>query len=206
MIRIVFIASLALVVCTLLYVPSITPAERFIDAIQAENEAHRSLWGEDTANRVMLRLLDMQQAVKQPHLQQASPTPAPNTPEAAVAQQVGAMGTRMFANSYFRSIEALVMLASYRACALVELLPMALIVLIVVMIDGLVVRVVRSREFIPHSAELFSASAIGAIFIGAGVVLSLFLPFSIHPMYPAAALMTMLFVLSRCVSNYHLIR
>ena len=92
MIRIVFIASLALVVCTVLYVPSITPAERFIDAIQAENEAHRSLWGEDTANRVMLRLLDMQQAVKQPHLQEASPAPAPNTPEAAVAQQVGAMG------------------------------------------------------------------------------------------------------------------
>jgi len=209
MIRVVFIGALALILCAILYIPSTTSPERFIDIIKRENAAHRAAWGEDAADRSMTRLLNLQQSVVQEHqtpAPTASEAPFAATPQAAMTQQVGQMGARMFANSYFKSIEGLMLLASYRACALVEILPLALLVLVVVVIDGCVVRVVRSREFIPHSAELFSASSAGGIFIGSGVLLSLFLPFSVDPMYVTAAIVLMLFTLSRAIANYHLIR
>ena len=209
MIRIVFVGALALILCAVLYIPSTTSPERFIETIKMENAAHRAAWGDDAANRIMVRLLDLHQGVVQeppPAMSSSAATLPAGSPQAAVTAQVGQMGARMFANSYFKSIEALMMLATYRACALIELLPLALLVLVVVAIDGFVVRVVRSREFVPHSAELFSASAACSILVGSLIMLSMFLPLSMPPMYITAAIVVMLFILSRAISNYHLIR
>lgn len=206
MVRAVLIAVMTLILCVVLYTPSVMPPERFIETIKRENAAHRHTWGEDSANRILIRLLDAQQAVP---TSSSSPvvveSTRPGDPQAAMARQVNDMGARLFANAYFKSIDGLFALATYRACALLELLPFALVVLIVVLVDGLVVRKVRSKEFLPHSAEAFSISAVGSILFAAGLVLSLFVPYSFPPTIIAVSVAVMLYVLSRAVANYHLI-
>lgn len=206
MIRGVLIAVMTILLCVVLYTPSVIPPDRFVETIKRENAAHRSVWGDEAADRILTRLLDAQQAVPTP---QQTPvvveSSKPGDPQAAMARQVNDMGARLFANAYFKSIDGLFALATYRACALLELAPFALVVLIVVLVDGLVVRKVRSKEFLPHSAEAFSISAVGAILIAAALTLSLVVPFSFPPTLVAASVGFMLFVLSRAVANYHLI-
>ena len=65
---------------------------------------------------------------------------------------------------------------------------------------------VRSKEFIPHSAEMFGGSVVGGIALGSAVVVAWFLPYQLHPMLVVLALLAMLFVLSRAVANYHVMR
>jgi len=78
--------------------------------------------------------------------------------------------------------------------------------LVIVAVDGFVVRMVRSKEFIPHSAEMFGGSVVGGIALGSAVVVAWFLPYQLHPMLVVLALLAMLFVLSRAVANYHVMR
>ena len=74
------------------------------------------------------------------------------------------------------------------------------------MIDGVVLRKVRAKEFVAHSAEMFGGSVIAAIALGSVVAVSAFLPVRLHPMFATLCLLAMFFVLSRAIANYHVIR
>jgi len=205
MLRFVWIAALVSILCIVLYIPSAVPAERFLEILKTEHAVNRTVWGQDIANRIMNRMLDMQQVT-----QSISTPPAlaaqigqQSAVDAAMASQVSQVSVRLFRNPYFRSIDTLFVLVSYRLSAMVELLPLLLIFLAVAAVDGLVLRAVRAKEFIPLSAEMFGASAIGGIALGSMVVVSMFLPLSLHPMHVTACLLVMLFVLSRALANYH---
>ena len=67
-------------------------------------------------------------------------------------------------------------------------------------------RQVRAKEFVAHSAEMFGGSVIAAIALGSVVAVSAFLPVRLHPMFSTLCLLAMLFVLSRAIANYHVIR
>lgn len=208
MIRYVWITAMLAILCIVLYIPSAVPAERFLEVLRAEHAMNEHVWGEATAQRVLSRMLDMQQAGKQ-----LSDPPAPavqvaqnGAVDAAMAHQVSQMSARLFGNPYFRSIDSLFVLVTYRLSALVELLPLLSIFCLVAAVDGLVVRLVRAREFVPHSAEMFGGSVAGAIALGSAVVVACFLPLQMHPMFVTLCLLVMLFVLSRALANYHVIR
>lgn len=208
MIRYVWITAMLAILCIVLYIPSAVPPERFLEVLRAEHALNEHAWGEATAQRILSRMLDMHQAGKQ-----LSDPPAPTIQvapsgavDAAMAHQVGQMSARLFGNPYFRSIDSLFVLVTYRLSALVELLPLLLIFCLVVAVDGLVVRLVRAREFIPHSAEMFGGSVAGGIALGSAVVVAWFLPLQMHPMFVTLCLLLMLFVLSRALANYHVIR
>lgn len=208
MIRYVWITAMLAILCIVLYIPSAVPPERFLDVLHAEHAINERVWGESTGQRILTRMLDMQQAGKQ-----LSAPPAASASDAsaaaldtAVAQQMTQVSSRLFGSPYFRSIDALFVLVTYRLSALVELVPLLLIFCAVVAVDGLVLRKVRAREFVPHSAELFGASVIGGITLGSAVVVACFLPVQLHPMFMTLSLLLMLFVLSRAVANYHAIR
>jgi len=207
MIRYVFIAAMLAILCAVLYIPSAVPPERFLDVLRDEHAVMRQTWGQEVADRVLTRMLDIQQAgpaVSAPVAPAASPQPT--AVDAAMTAQVGQMSTRLFANPYFRSIDALFALVAYRLSAALELVPLLGVFLVIVAIDGLVVRMVRSKEFIPHSAEMFGGSVVGGITLGSAVVVAWFLPYQLHPMLVAISLLCMLFVLSRAVANYHVMR
>ena len=206
MIRYVFIAAMLAILCIVLYIPSAVPPERFLDVLRQEHAVMQRTWGPEVADRVLARMLDMQRA----SAVSAPPTPVetkqPTAVDAAMTAQIGQMSTRLFGNPYFRSIDSLFALVTYRLSATLELLPLLGIFLVIVAVDGFVVRMVRSKEFIPHSAEMFGGSVVGGIALGSAVVVAWFLPYQLHPMLVVLALLAMLFVLSRAVANYHVMR
>lgn len=208
MIRYVWIGAMLAILCIVLYIPSAVPPERFLDVLRTEHELNKTVWGEATAERILVRMLDMQEAGKQLSTPpEAASQPQPGSPvDTAVAKQMSQVSTRLFGNPYFRSIDALFVLVTYRLSALVELVPLLLIFCGVVAVDGLVLRQVRAREFVPHSAELYGGSVVGGIALGSAVVVACFLPVRLHPMFITLSLLLMLFVLSRALANYHAIR
>jgi len=208
MVRYVWISALLAILCIVVYIPSASPPERFIEVMRSEHAMNQHTWGPVVADRILRRMLDMQQAT--PPL---SDPPAPMVQvgqqpavDAAMAAQMSQMSTRLFGNAYFRSIDSLFALATYRLSAIVELLPLLSIFLVVVGIDGCVLRQVRAKEFVAHSAEMFGGSVIAAIALGSVVAVSVFLPVRLHPMFSTLCLLAMLFVLSRAIANYHVIR
>ena len=207
MIRYVFIAAMLAILCIVLYIPSAVPPERFLDVLREEHAVIQRTWGHEVADRVLSRMLNMQQAsaVSAPPPPQVEPQQV-TAIDAAMTAQIGQMSMRLFGNPYFRSIDSLFALVTYRLSAALELLPLLGIFLVIVAIDGFVVRMVRSKEFIPHSAEMFGGSVVGGITLASAVVVSWFLPYQMHPMLVVLALLAMLFALSRAVANYHVMR
>lgn len=208
MVRYVWIGSMLAILCIVLYIPSASPPERFTQVLRAEHAASRDIWGPVVADRILRRMLDMQQgtpsvSVPPPQTIQVGQQPSV---DAAMAAQMTQMSMRLFGNPYFRSIDSLFALATYRLSAIIELLPLLAIFLLVVGVDGLVLRQVRAKEFVAHSAEMFGVSLIAAIVLGSMVAVAAFLPIRLHPMFVTLSLLGMLFALSRAVANYHVIR
>jgi hypothetical protein len=157
MVRYVWIGTMLAILCIVLYIPSASPPERFTEVLRAEHAASREIWGPAVADRILRRMLDIQQG--SPPL---SEPPAPMVHvgqqpavDAAMAAQMTQMSMRLFGNPYFRSIDSLFALAAYRLSAIIELLPLLTIYLLVVAVDGFVLRQVRAKEFVAHSAEMF---------------------------------------------------
>ena len=208
MIRFVWIAALASILCIVLYIPSAVPPERFLQVLRDEHHVNERVWGEVAAGRIMARMLDMQQVTKPlsdapANMADGGPQPAV---DAAIASQMSQVSARLFGTPYFRSIDSLFVLVYYRLSAVLELLPLLLIFFGVVAVDGFVLRLVRAKEFISHSAEMFGFSVAGGIALASVVVVGFFLPFQLHPMFVTLCLLGMFFVLSRAIANYHLIR
>ncbi len=208
MVRYVWIGAMLAILCIVLYIPSASPPERFTEVLRAEHAVSRDLWGPVVADRILRRMLDIQQAT--PPL---SEPPAPTvqvgqqpTIDAATAAQMTQVSMRLFGNPYFRAIDSLFALATYRLSTIIELLPLLMIFLLVVGVDGFVLRQVRAKEFVAHSAEMFGASLIAAIVLGSMVAIAAFLPMRLHPMFFTLSLLAMLFSLSRAIANYHVIR
>ena len=208
MLRIVWITALMAILCIILYLPSAFPPERFVEVLRAEHAVHREAWGLVVGDRILRRMLDMQQGTP-PLSEPPSATVQVGQMSAmdtAVAAQVSQMSVRLFGNPYFRSIDSLFALATYRLSAIIELMPLLSVFLGVVAIDGLVLRRVRAKEFVAHSAEMFGGSVIVAIVLGSVVAVSVFMPIRLHPMFATLCLLAMLFVLGRAIANYHVIR
>jgi len=207
MIRYVWIAALLAILCIVLYIPSAVPPDRFFEVLRAEHVVNRDVWGPAAADRILARMLELQQSATSlseppPPTVRVGDQPAVN---AAMAQQVSQMSMRLFGNAYFRSIDALFALAAFRVSELVELISLVFVFCLVVITDGWVVRKVRAREFRAHSAETFSASVIAAIAAGSAVVVACFVPFQLNPMFFTLTLLGALFLLSRAIANYHAI-
>lgn len=207
MIRIVWIAALGCVLALVLYIPSAVPPDRLMQTVRAEHELNTTLWGSAAADRILERMLSFQAngvnvSSPPPETVQVA-GPGINT---AMATEFGQMSTRLFSSPYFKSVDALFTLATLRAATLLHVLPLLLVFMGVCAIDGFAVRSVRAREFADHSAELYALSATTGIALLSLVLVALFLPFSVSPLYTIGALLLMLFMLSRAIANYHLIR
>jgi hypothetical protein len=207
MIRWVFIAALTSLLCIVLYIPSAVPAERFIEVLRAEHTVAEQVWGLEISTRILDRMIDLQQATPTISTPPAATVRHKAGPDvnAAMVDQVNQTSQRLFGNPYFRSIDALFALVSYRLSTALELLPLLAAFLGVVCVDGLVIRQVRAKEFIAHSAEMFGISILGAIALSSIAVVVCFLPIPMHPMFMTLSLLVTLFVLSRAIANYHVI-
>lgn len=204
MIRVITVAALTLLLVFVLYLPAANPPERFLTQIRSEHTINASFWGAVRAERILERALAMNQA-----LSAASPVPnaaqAPQTDRMAqaVAQEMALVNQRFFGNAYFRSIDALLLLGTFRLAALFEWLPVQAFIVLAIVIDGLIVRVLRSKEFKPHDPEWFALHASAFVLLACTSVLAFVVPMTIAPTVLAAIPVAGMFFLSRVIANFH---
>lgn len=204
MIRFVATSSLLALLILVLYLPSAHPPERFINQLRKEHELNTDFWGRDSAMRILSRMLDLQATAKE-----ASPVPpaanaqASNAIDLAVAGQMSDVNARLFNNTYFRSIDTLLALATYRLSALLEPLPFLLILMAAAVFDGFVLRAVKSKEFRRHDPEMFALHVCGAIMTACATVLTFVVPVTLPPPLLCIVPVALCLFASRAVANFH---
>ena len=204
MIRGVALVSLIALLVLVLYLPSAHPPERFVAQLRAEHSAAAAFWGEAPATHMLSRALSVQESAR-------SATPLPSSSDApeikgvngAVANEMASVNQRLFNNAYFRSIDALLLLASFRLATLLEWLPWLLAFVAAAMVDGYLVRSIKAKELLHHDPELFAVYASGAIVAGCATVLAFVLPVNLHPMILPCVPLVIGALISRAVGSFH---
>lgn len=204
MIRFVATASLLTLLVLVLYLPSAYPPEHFIDQLRIEHGLNAAFWGADHATRILARMLDFQSTTKQvTPLPSMTDAPAANDVDTAVANEMSQVNRRLFNNPYFRSINTLLALATYRFCALIEWLPVLLVFMFAVLFDGLLLRIVKSKEFLQHDPEVYALHACAAIVATCATVIAFVLPITLHPLALPIVPVAISVFMSRAVANFH---
>ncbi|WP_150429960.1 DUF4400 domain-containing protein [Dechloromonas sp. CZR5] len=183
MIRAVTILSLVILLMLVLYVPSSHPPERFLEQLRTEHELATAYWGVEPALRMLDRAVRMQEAT-------ANVTPIPTAKNApstagvngAVSQEMSAVNRRLFDNAYFRSVDALLLLASYRLATLLEWLPWVTAFVLAALVDGGLARLVKAKEFLQHDPEMFALYASLGIVTLCLTVIGFVLPMTLPPL------------------------
>lgn len=202
MIRIVTICSLVSLLMLVLYLPAAKPAGVFISQVRVEHALLSEFWGHDHAMAILAKMLDLQ------------PDSTPSPPLIPIAQgsagkraqvlpEVAAVGNRLLNNDYFRSLNALLVLATYRAAGVLYLLPGLIPFLFAAVVDGIVRRSVKGKDFSGHHPEVFAACVSGAIMACCCLVIACVLPIQL----PVALVPTLLFCCGALanigLANYH---
>ncbi len=204
MIRFVAMASLLALLILVLYLPSAYPPERFVNQLRIEHELMIDFWGQGPAMRILSRMLDLQATAKE-----ASPVPSlaaappPNAIDLAGTKQMSDVSARLFNNAYFRSIDTLLALATYRFSAFLEGLPLLLVFMAVALFDGFLLRVIKSKEFLQHKPEMFALHACAAIMITCATVIAFVLPVTLPPAVLCVVPLALSIFAGRAVGNFH---
>lgn len=204
MIRVSALISLVSLLVLVLYVPAAHPPERFLGQLRSEHAATVDFWGAESAYRMLDRAIRMQSGASE-----ASPIPGlrdmPRTPgvNSAVATEMASVSQRLFNNAYFRSVDALLMLASYRLASLFEWLPWLLPLLLAASMDGAMLRIIRAKEFLQHDPEMFALWCSLLIVTLCATVLALVLPVPLHPAALAGFPIAASVLLGRAITHFH---
>jgi hypothetical protein len=129
--------------------------------------------------------------------------PPPNAVGGAVANEMVLVNQRLFNNTYFRSIDALVLLAAFRLATLLEWLPWLLAFAAAVLVDGYVVRLIKAKEFRQHDPEMFALYACAAIVTGCASVVGFVVPVTLHPLLMPCVPVVVSLLVSRAVGSFH---
>ncbi len=189
MIRIVAVLSLLILLVLVLYVPSAHPPARFLAQLRAEHAAAAAYWGPEPATRVLDRAMRMQDATAQvTPIPAAKDAPSPAGVHGAVSREMSSVNRRLFNNAYFRSVDALVLLASYRLCTLLEWLPWLAAFALAAVVDGGFARLIKAKEFLQHDPEIFALYASLGIVTLCATVIAFVLPVTLPPLLPCVPL------------------
>lgn len=183
MIRAVAVLSLVILLVLVLYVPSAHPPERFLAQLRAEHETAMAYWGADPALRMLDRAVRMQAATANvTPIPAAKDAPSTNNVSRAVASEMSSVNQRLFNNGYFRAVDALLLLASYRLSTLLEWLPGLGAFMVAAIADGGFARLIKAKEFVQHDPEMFALYASLGIVVLCATVIGLVLPVTLHPL------------------------
>lgn len=204
MIRAITVTSLVVLLMLVLYLPSAFTTERFVHQLAADHAAVTDFWGETEAARLLDSALSRQQDV-----QTVAPLPnaydAPSTQrlEGAVAQEMTSVNDRLFNSPYFRSVDAMLMLATYRGSLALRWALWLIAFPVAMAADSLVSRHVKSLELGHHDPEVFALLACLAITTICAALLLLVLPVSLHPACLPTAPLLALTLLALAIASYH---
>ena len=204
MIRVVTIAALLCLLVLVLYLPSAHPPERFLAQIRSEHQAMEALWGEAPALRILDRALCLQGAARE-----ATPVPptagasAASGVDGAVAREMASVNQRLFGNTYFRAIDALMLLAAFRLAAMLEWLPWMAAFLAAALADGAISRVIKSKEFLHHDPERFALYTSVAIVLACAFAVSMVVPIGVHPVVGPCVTASLGILAGRSLAHFH---
>lgn len=204
MIRVVAVVSLTALLILVLYLPSAHPPERFVAQLRTEQEQTARFWTAQHAEHILNRTLDVQESAGPfspiPTIRQA---PDPNRVDSAVATEMSAVNTRLFNSPYFRSIDALLLLATYRLFTLLEWVPWLLAFSMAALFDGAVLRTVKAKQFAHHNPEVFALHVCAAIVLACGTVITLVLPLTLPAMLLPSVPVVMAVFAAGALGNFH---
>lgn len=206
MIRVTAIVCLAALLAIALYLPSAYPPERFLDQLRREHASIAELWGATVAASILDTALGLQDSARR-----AAPSPHAEPPAAsaaavdtAVAHEMSSVSQRLFGNAYFRSIEALFLLAMLRLGTMAHALPWLVPFIAAVLADGQVSRLLKAREFGHHDPEVFALAMAAAVAVSCVTVTVLLVPTEMPVIaWPAAPLIVALLA-GRAWACFHL--
>jgi hypothetical protein len=199
------ILSALTLLLAVLYFPSEYSASAYLDQLRAEHDLSAEFWGTAPAWRALARTLDLEQRAAQQGLAYSAypKTPSPHVDQ-VVARQMSDVTDRLLGNQYFQSIEALFVLAAYRLSMCLELLPALAAFLFPALVDGLVRRAVKAKQFQHHNPEVFASSIAAAILVCGATAIAVVGPWTLHPAIPVLAVCVAVPLLHAAIANFHL--
>lgn len=204
MIRIVAVLSLLVLLVLVLYVPSAHPPERFLSRLRAEHEAATAYWGAEPATHMLDRAMSMQDSTAQvTPIPAAKDAPSPAGVNGAVSREMSSVNQRLFNNAYFRAVDALLLLASYRLSTLLEWLPWLAAFVLAAVVDGGLARLIKAKEFLQHDPEMFAFYASLGIVILCATVIGFVLPVTLHPLLLPCVPLVVGVLVGRAVGCFH---
>lgn len=204
MIRATAILSLVILLILVLYIPSAHQPQHFVSQIRIEHEAAAAFWGIEPATHILARAVRMQDAtVDVTPIPKASDAPAANGVNNAVAQEMGSVNQRLFNNPYFRSIDALLLLGSFRLATLLEWLPWLAAFALATTVDGWFVRLIKAKEFVQHDPEMFALYACLAIIAMCATVIGFVMPVTIPPLVLPCVPLVVSVLVGRALGCFH---
>ncbi len=204
MIRATAVLSLVLLLILVLYIPSAHPPERFVAQIRVEHEAVAEFWGSEVATRILARAVRMQDATAEvTPIPKASDAPSTTGVNNAVAQEMASVNQRLFNNPYFRSVDALLLLGSYRLATLLQWLPWLAAFVLAALLDGWFVRLIKAKEFVQHDPEMFAVYACVAIITTCATVVGFVVPVTVQPLVLPCVPLVVSVLVGRSVGCFH---
>lgn len=183
MIRVITVLSLVILLILVLYVPAAHPPQRFLAQLRAEQEIATAYWGTEPAIGMLNRAVNMQAAMTGvTPIPAAKDAPSAGDVNGAVSREMSSVNQRLFNNSYFRSVDALFLLASYRLSTLLEWLPGLAAFVLTAIVDGGFARLIKAKEFRQHDPEMFALYASLGIVVLCATVIGFVLPMTLHPL------------------------
>lgn len=197
--------TLCVVLVYTLYLPSVNSPERFLQQIRMEHALNVVFWGEHHAHQILQRSLSLyaRQDDLAPAAFASTPSVAVTHVNAAVAQQMADVVQRLFHSSYGQGLDAILLLATYRFSVLVQWLPWVTAFVLIACLDGYIVRIIRSKEFLEHSPMRFALCAIGATLALVLTLLLLVVPALIHPLVLGSVPLVLGTLVARAISHFH---
>ncbi len=204
MIRVTAIASLSALLLLVLYLPAAHPPQRFLEHLRAEHEQLAAAWNPATADRVLARALGAHASAGQ-FAPAVTPADASSTTtlNSAVGDEMAAVNARLFNSPYFRSVDALLMLATYRLFALLAWLPWLAAFCLAAWIDAAVVRRTKTQQVAHHSPEAFGACTVGVVVLACGTLVALVLPTTLPGLLLPIIPICMAALVAGALRNFH---
>lgn len=204
MIRAVAILSLVILLILVLYVPSAHPPERFLAQLRDEHQIAIGYWGLQPATHMLVRAVRMQEetATVTP-IPAARDAPSTSAVNGAVLLEMTSVNQRLFNNPYFRSVDALLLLASYRLSTLLEWLPLLAAFVMATIADGGFARFIKAKEFRQHDPEMFALYASLGIVMLCATVIGFVWPTRPHPLLLPCSPLVIGALVGRALGCFH---
>jgi len=205
MTRYAVIAAVILMGLLVLYLPTRHGAGEYRALLMLEQDRATGFWGEQVAERIVERAhnLDKRAEAKANTVMPPGPVVG-QKPEQLVMAKAGVnLAGAVLHNQYTSAFGAQFQLAFYRACAVLQVLPLVGAFLAAVVVDGAMLRLLKSLRFQQHNAEVFGLCVLLATLALCGGVVLLVWPQPLPPALLPSLLLMLPWLVWWALANYH---